>query len=134
MQEKSSLVVAWLRKARSDEIALDASLNAGAPDAACFHAQQCAEKYLKALLIHVEITFPFTHNLVKLTRICAAKYPPFFSLVPIVEPLTPYAVELRYDAEFWPTTESAKEARLAALAVKEQVLRHLPEAIVRQVG
>ena len=41
-------------------------------------------------------------------------------------PLTPYAVELRYDAEFWPTETAAKEARTCALAVRDFVLAKLP--------
>ena len=32
-------------------------------DAACFHAQQCAEKYLKARMIEVGVTFPRIHDL-----------------------------------------------------------------------
>ena len=52
MKERADLVRGWLRKAASDAVAMDASLNAGALDAACFHAQQTAEKYLKAFLIH----------------------------------------------------------------------------------
>ena len=48
MREKADVVRGWLRKAKSDEVALDASLSAGALDAACFHAQQAAERYLKA--------------------------------------------------------------------------------------
>ena len=32
-------------------------------DAACFHAQQCAEKYMKALLQEAGIAFPKTHAL-----------------------------------------------------------------------
>ncbi len=35
-------------------------------DAACFHAQQCAEKYLKALLQEDSMAFEKTHDLVKL--------------------------------------------------------------------
>lgn len=31
--------------------------------AVCFHAQQSAEKYLKALLVEHDIYFPKTHNL-----------------------------------------------------------------------
>ena len=29
-----------------------------------YHAQQCAEKYLKAYLIYYRIDFPYTHNIV----------------------------------------------------------------------
>ena len=32
----------------------------------CFHCQQCAEKYLKALLISRGVDFPRTHDLVLL--------------------------------------------------------------------
>ena len=32
-------------------------------DAVCFHAQQCAEKYLKAYLQETETGFPRTHHL-----------------------------------------------------------------------
>jgi HEPN domain-containing protein len=50
MKEKADLTAGWLRKAASDMMAAEAAQNAGAPDAACFHAQQAAEKYLKAFL------------------------------------------------------------------------------------
>jgi len=35
-------------------------------DGVCFHAQQCAEKYLKALLCETGVGFPRTHDLVAL--------------------------------------------------------------------
>jgi len=125
MKEKADLVRSWLRKAQSDLVALDASLNAGAFDAACFHAQQSSERHLKAYLIHVGVGFPFSHNLAKLVDLCSSKDESFRSLIPIVELLTPYAVELRYDEEFWPSAEVAQEARSSALAVKEFVLNRL---------
>ncbi len=37
-------------------------------DAVCFHAQQCAEKYLKALLQERGAAIPRTHNLEALAR------------------------------------------------------------------
>jgi HEPN domain-containing protein len=58
MKGKAELVRGWLRKAFSDLAALDASLQADALDAACFHAQQAAEKFLKAFLIHNAVDFP----------------------------------------------------------------------------
>jgi HEPN domain-containing protein len=36
--------------------------------AVCFHAQQCAEKYLKALLVLKDVDFPKTHDLLTLVR------------------------------------------------------------------
>jgi HEPN domain-containing protein len=32
-------------------------------DTVCFHAQQCVEKYLKALLVALEIQFPRAHDI-----------------------------------------------------------------------
>jgi HEPN domain-containing protein len=95
MKERRDLVVGLLRKAASDEVAMDASLAAGASDAACFHAQQAAGKYLKAYLTFVGVEFPFTHNLAKLVELCATKAASFKTLFPVVAPLAPYAVELR---------------------------------------
>ena len=51
-----------MRKVHSDMLAMAASLEAGALDVCCFHAQQGAEKFLKAYLIHREVEFPFTHT------------------------------------------------------------------------
>ena len=62
MKEKADLTAGWLRKAASDMMAAEAAQNAGAPDAACFHAQQAAEKYLKAFLIDRGMEFPHTQT------------------------------------------------------------------------
>jgi HEPN domain-containing protein len=56
----------WVEKAEGDfatarrELEIDVNPNF---DAVCFHAQQCAEKYLKARLIEAGIRFPKTHDL-----------------------------------------------------------------------
>ena len=126
MKEKADLVRGWLRKAESDLLALEASLKAEALDSACFHSQQAAEKFLKAFLTHCGRDFPHTHNLAKLVDLCTSLDASFRSLLPIVEPLTPYAVELRYDTEFWPGLEVAQAARQAALTVRDFTLNKLP--------
>lgn len=46
MKGKPDFVQGWLKKAVNDLVAMRASAKAGALDAACFHAQQAAEKYL----------------------------------------------------------------------------------------
>jgi HEPN domain-containing protein len=38
-------------------------------DTVCFHAQQCIEKYLKALLVLKGADFPGTHNIGELTAL-----------------------------------------------------------------
>ena len=126
MRREADVARGWIRKAESDVVAMEATLKAGSLDAACFHAQQSAEKYLKAYLADNKIAFPPTHNLAKLVLLCRATDESFESLLSTVEPLTPYAVQLRYDGDFWPTIETAKHARSCALEVKQFVLGRLP--------
>ncbi len=45
----------------------------------------------------------------------------------IGQELTPYAVALRYDDEFWPTAETAREALTAASSIRDFVLSRLPD-------
>lgn len=131
MKDQTDLIRGWLRKARSDMIAVEALVNAEAFDTACFHAQQAAEKYLKVYLTHETTAFPYTHNLVKLVDLCIELDDSFRTLLPIVTPLVPYAVELRYDAEFWPEEETAREAWASAVAVEQFVLARLPMSVVQ---
>ena len=125
MKDRADLVAGLVRKAESDLLAMNASLNAGALDAACFHAQQAAEKYLKSFLASKDVAFPHTHNLSKLLDACAAIDPSLRELLEPASTLTPYAVELRYDFEFWPTKEAAQEARTAAIAVRIAIAARL---------
>ena len=126
MSDGAELCRGLLRKARSDRLAMDASFAAQALDAACFHAQQLAEKALKSFLAYQGVVFPHTHNLTKLVEICAGAEPGFRALLPIVAPLTPYAVELRYDDSFWPSQKAAEEASSLAKEVHQFVLDRLP--------
>lgn len=59
---------AWLRKADSDFRTLELLLRADdAPwDVVCFHAQQAAEKCIKALLVAARIPVPRVHDLLEL--------------------------------------------------------------------
>lgn len=55
----------WVRKAEADFAAVEQLAGARPPvhDPLCFHCQQTAEKYLKALLTEVGVAFPKTHDL-----------------------------------------------------------------------
>ena len=134
MKELRDAVAGWLRKAYSDLLALDASAEVGALDAACFHAQQSAEKHLKAYLVYADIEFPFTHNLTRLAEICAGQDESFRELIAVAEPLTPFAVEARYDSDFWPSEEDTAQARTSALKVRQFIFDRLPYEITRLVG
>jgi hypothetical protein len=85
-----------------------------------------SEKCVKAFLAYEGAAFPYTHNLTKLVELAAGVDTAFRSLLSIVAPLTPYAVELRYDDSFWPSQQAAEQARTSSLAVLRFVLDRLP--------
>ena len=65
-------------------------------DAVCFHAQQCAEKYLKARLHEAEIPFPKIHDLTTLLNLLLPVEPELETLRFALATLTDYAIEVRY--------------------------------------
>jgi HEPN domain-containing protein len=92
----------WVAKAEGDfATALRESRVRKQPnfDAVCFHAQQCAEKYLKAFLQHSGAPVPRIHNLVHLTGLCAQIDAGFEPWRDSLDRLDRYAVEFRYPGE-----------------------------------
>jgi len=118
-----------MRKGDSDLADARRTVGSDGPyDTACFHAQQAAEKYLKALIALHGRPIPRTHDLEELERSCQEIKPlPELGQLDLSE-LTGYAVELRYDAEFWPARETASEAVAVAEQVRAIVLTLLPAA------
>ena len=129
-KSKADLVQGWLEKARRDLQAALRELNNPDPltDIICFHAQQAAEKYLKAYLLWADIEFPKTHVLEQLILLAGRKDPDFLDLKDKVSLLTPYAVETRYPEFEEPLLDDAKEAVRVAEKVREFVLRKLPKS------
>jgi len=127
MKTVADLVRGWLLKAESDLTSAELCLDADkALDTVCFHAQQAAERFIKAYLIAHGIDFPFIHNLEKLVELGAKHDPDFISIKSLGQELTPYAVELRYDGEFWPEAVTAGQALNAALTIKKFVIDRMP--------
>lgn len=61
-----TVVREWIIKADHDLTAAAQILKLGkaAPvEIVCFHAQQCVEKYLKAMLVYRSIPFPKSHDI-----------------------------------------------------------------------
>jgi HEPN domain-containing protein len=114
MNDSRSHARGWLAKAASDLTAARRLVEAGeAYDAACFHAQQAAEKALKAMLALTDVPIPRTHNLEDLHAQCLTLSLPGLTVefrALDLAPLTPFAVELRYDMEFWPEQSVAEQA------------------------
>lgn len=68
-------------------------------DAAGFHAQQCIEKYLKALLQKHDVRFEKIHNLISLQELCSAIFPELELYRESLSYLTQFAVAFRYPGE-----------------------------------
>ena len=68
-------------------------------DSACFHAQQCAEKFLKAALQQANIPFGKTHNLLALLELLLPSEPSVEMLRPSLEYLTAFSVQFRYPGD-----------------------------------
>jgi len=130
MRGNRDVAKGWIRKAESDIENLTIMMASGkALDTACFHAQQAAEKYLKAFLCFNGISFPRTHDIEELLDLCATIDKRFSDLVEETVFLTDFAVELRYDFEFWPEQEDVEAAFEAANKIKQLVLDTLPEEV-----
>ncbi|MCP4639226.1 MAG: HEPN domain-containing protein [bacterium] len=90
-------------------------------DTVCFHCQQCAEKYLKSLLIFRGVAFPRTHDLVALLNLIASTGELAIK-VGQVQPLNRYSVEARYPGDWDPIgLQEAREALNMARSVREAV-------------
>jgi HEPN domain-containing protein len=66
------------------------------PESVGFHAQQCAEKALRAYLTFHHVSFGRRHDLNYLIDLCAPLDPGFERFRAPADELTPYAVEFRY--------------------------------------
>ncbi len=90
-----------------------------------YHAQQCAEKYLKGFLVLRGVDFPYTHNIARLRELCA-KHGPWAEKLKDAEELTPFAITARYPGDDEPVHEpEARRAVEIALSVREQVRKVL---------
>lgn len=92
------LVSEWVVKAEGDYRVATQLFAMQDPiyDAVCFHAQQCVEKYLKAVLQYHNTAFPKTHDLVELLGLNERFVPELLPLEQEMDRLTTYAVETRY--------------------------------------
>ena len=95
----NALTAEWVAKADEDFHAADLLQHAGEiplSGVACFHCQQCAEKYLKAFLQENEIEFPRQHSLIPLMELCMTVDKSFEGLLGDLDGLESFAVAIRY--------------------------------------
>jgi len=92
----------WIAKAEADFVSAGREYRARKRpnfDAACFFAQQCIEKYLKARLAEAGLQIPKTHDLSVLLDAVVSCEPLWEVARPRLETLTSYAVLFRYPGE-----------------------------------
>ncbi len=125
---RREFVQQWLDKAEGDfELAKHlVSENAPFLEAVCLHAQQAAEKYLKAFLVEHQVEFPKTHNLGHLLDLSATIDSSLAKTLKQITVLNPYGVDYRYPGDFPEITqEDAGEALKLASMVRDAILREL---------
>lgn len=116
----------WVEKAEEDYTAATAMMELSKPklySPICFHAQQCIEKYLKALLVEREIYFSRTHDLIALLNPLLEIYPQWELHRDPLRTLNRYAIEYRYPGEEVVTRATASDA-LQILEDVRTVLRN----------
>ncbi|MEI6168941.1 MAG: HEPN domain-containing protein [bacterium] len=89
-------------------------------DAVCFHAQQAAEKYLKARLQEADIAIVKTHNLIHLLDLVIAVEPTWDAFRPDLGVLNQFAVAFRYPGES-AQKENAAQAIKICKSLRDEV-------------
>ena len=113
----NNIVDEWVEKAEGDYRTAEREVRVRkAPnyDAVCFHAQQCAEKYLKAFLTRHQVPFRPIHDLEVLLGPIILVSPEFEFIRDLLLLLNDYAVDVRYPGE----SATKEEARVAVKAMR----------------
>jgi HEPN domain-containing protein len=125
----------WIKKAESDLAAAE-HLNEGGEAYAygtTFHAQQAAEKYLKAFLVWHQIEFRKTHDIQELLNLATGVAHELPDILRGAVTLTPYGVEYRYPGDYPDATaEDAAKALAEARCVREEIVSRLPESVIKK--
>jgi len=131
---KAEFTREWIRKAEND-FATAQHLNKGGElyvEGTTFHAQQGAEKYLKALLVWHQIEFRKTHDIQELLNLLTSIDHDLPDILSEAVDLTPYGVEYRYPGDYPDATvEDATKALSLARHVRDVIRSRLPEQILK---
>ncbi|OGA43319.1 MAG: hypothetical protein A3G24_09280 [Betaproteobacteria bacterium RIFCSPLOWO2_12_FULL_62_13] len=132
--EKVLVVVGeWVIKAENDLKTAAYTLRLGKDcptDTVCFHAQQCVEKYLKALLTLRGIDFPKTHDIGAVIALVPGRSD-FALSIEQQRRLTNYATAARYPGWGEIPLGEARQALALARRVRAAVRRLLPRQALR---
>jgi HEPN domain-containing protein len=122
----NAIVQEWIAKANGDYLTASREICASPPnyDAVCFHAQQCIEKLIKAILIAKGKKSPKTHDLTVLDSMLTSVEPQWHWPVEELRLLSQAAVAFRYPGES-AGPEEAKAAFDVCGAMKPKLLAKL---------
>ena len=133
--EVLKVVRQWIERAEEDfrNAEYTLTLKRGCPlGTVCFHAEQCVEKYLKALLVSKNIDFPKTHNISELLALVPTSVRPVLSAKE-QEQLTDYATVTRYPGDWEPITRKDAEAAVkVGRRVRGEARKRLPLATLNE--
>jgi len=131
-EEKVAETRAWLVRAAMDLRAAEHERNADPPITSdmVFHAQQLAEKAMKAFLTWHDQPFRKTHSLVELGGQCVDVDLGLEPLLRRAAPLSEYAWKFRYPGD---PEEPALEEAEGALAIASEVYRGILEKLPDRV-
>jgi HEPN domain-containing protein len=124
----------WLSYAQSDLEAAHLLSQATEPyyRQTCFHAQQATEKALKAILILLDIKFPFTHDLDHLREIVPVGWR-VKTMFPKLYGLSIWAVEARYPGDMPDVVEAdAQEALRTATTIYQVIFDDIQAQINKE--
>jgi HEPN domain-containing protein len=116
----------WISRARSDLALARARPEGVYLEDLCFHAQQAAEKAIKALLIRHGVKFPYVHDLAALLTRLERATGDLPDSIRQAERLTQFAVEARYPGTAPPVGEKEYQE---AVKLAEEVLRWAEEQL-----
>ena len=117
------ITLEWIAKAEGDYAIVERESRVRKRrnyDAICFHAQQCAEKYLKARLSEAGISFPKIHDLTILLDMVQKSEPMWEAHRRDLAFLTDFAVKFRYPGES-ADKETALDARSMCRSFRKTV-------------
>ena len=118
----------WIDKGEDDFIVVNREYKAKIPiyDAICFHAQQCIEKYMKALLQENNIEFEKVHDLDILLEKCKGFIPSLAKDKKKLIELSSFAVEIRY-----PGIRATKEEAVNCISIMRKIRKAIKEHLVQ---
>ena len=118
------IVELWMEKGNHDLVNAKHTLTMTETcpfDTVCFHAQQCVEKYLKALLTYCAVEFNRTHDLTELLPLVPKSLDLSISFNDL-SLLNAYSVDIRYPGIEEPLTrDEAEEATAIADGISKLI-------------